>query len=633
MKYSLDGTNWTDITSSTDINLTGLSVGTIKVVKKGNGTTTIDSDPQSITVTKAETPNLTVTQPTVVGGKGTVATTTSHEYSSDNGSTWTTCTANQEFAVGTYLIRVKASGTVLASGNQAVTINPIISVTVTFKVVNGSWNEGEGEAATADKTVTLTGNVGDALKLSADQIPAVGNRPSETYKTGSWNTTPSTETEITNDTTYTYTYAAKEAAVVTKAPEAKTLTYTGSAQELVTAGTATGGTMQYALGNATEATQPYTTSIPTGTDAGTYYVWYKASGNSDYEESEPGCVEVTIREDGQPDNDEGNINVETFTEDGAPDCGLEVPDDTLDSLLTEEEKERLNSGEAVLFYLDVSNTDPSETDKSLIESKLKEISSDAQVGMFFDMSFYKQVGNDPNPEKITDLNGKKVNVLIDVPKELQNAESGKTRIFYVVRIHNGVAEIIAESTNTPIPVESDKFSTYAILYEDVEKSTGSSYEHHHHICERGHIFNYHVFQEPTTETDGYAGWVCDRCGIQDPDHADYVGPTGYIVLSAFPVFNDTLEKNIAAAPENGTVSISTKRWMSVRRGVLEALAARPDVTLSISFVYEGSEYELTMKGSDPALAEYLASSDLFYGFIYLGNGFGLEKKTAEVPQS
>ena len=253
--------------------------------------------------------------------------------------------------------------------------------------------------------------------------------------------------------------------------------------------------------------------------------------------------------------------------------------------------------------------------------------------MFFDMSFYKRVGDDPNPEKITDLNGKQVNVLIDVPKELQNAESGKTRIFYVVRIHNGVAEIIAESTNTPIPVESDKFSTYAILYEDVEKSTGSSYEHHHHICERGHLFNYHVFQEPTTETDGYAGWVCDRCGIQDPDHADYVGPTGYIVLSAFPVFNDTLEKNIAAAPENGTVSISTKRWMSVRRGVLEALAARPDVTLSISFAYENEDYVLTIKGSDPNLAGFTASGDLFYGFIYLGNGFGLEKKTAEVPQS
>ena len=140
-----------------------------------------------------------------------------------------------------------------------------ISQTVTFKVVNGSWND----ETTTDKTVTLTGYEGDTLKLAADQIPTVGTKPNDTYKAGSWDVTPSTETEITAATTYTYTYVAKEASVVTKAPEAKTLTYNGSAQELVTAGEATGGEMQYALGTATEATQPYTTSIPTATDAGT----------------------------------------------------------------------------------------------------------------------------------------------------------------------------------------------------------------------------------------------------------------------------------------------------------------------------------------------------------------------------
>ena len=80
-----------------------------------------------------------------------------------------------------------------------------ISKTVTFKVVNGSWNDG----TTADKTVTLTGYEGDTLKLAATQIPAVGTKPSDTYKAGSWNVTPSVDTAIENDTTYTYTYAAK----------------------------------------------------------------------------------------------------------------------------------------------------------------------------------------------------------------------------------------------------------------------------------------------------------------------------------------------------------------------------------------------------------------------------------------
>ncbi|MBQ6398536.1 MAG: carbohydrate-binding domain-containing protein [Clostridia bacterium] len=84
-------------------------------------------------------------------------------------------------------------------------------------------------------------------------------------------------------------------AEVTKAPTAKTLTYTGSAQELVTAGTPSGGTMQYAIGTKDAATGSYTTSIPTGTDAGTYYVWYKVIGDKDHNDSTPACVTVTIQ--------------------------------------------------------------------------------------------------------------------------------------------------------------------------------------------------------------------------------------------------------------------------------------------------------------------------------------------------
>jgi hypothetical protein len=64
-----------------------------------------------------------------------------------------------------------------------VTIRGAISQTVTFKVENGSWNEGEGDAATTDKTVNLTGYEGDKLKLTEDQIPAVGSKPKDnTYK-------------------------------------------------------------------------------------------------------------------------------------------------------------------------------------------------------------------------------------------------------------------------------------------------------------------------------------------------------------------------------------------------------------------------------------------------------------------
>ena len=81
-------------------------------------------------------------------------------------------------------------------------------------------------------------------------------------------------------------------------PSAITLVYNGTAQELVTAGVAEGGTMMYAIGNETEATQPYTTTIPTATDAGTYYVWYMVKGDPNHKDTDPACVEATIAKKG-----------------------------------------------------------------------------------------------------------------------------------------------------------------------------------------------------------------------------------------------------------------------------------------------------------------------------------------------
>ena len=85
-----------------------------------------------------------------------------------------------------------------------------VSAKVTFKVVNGAFNDG----TTADKTVTLTGNEGDTLKLATAEIPAVGGKPNADCKAGSWDVSPVTNTVITADKTYTYTYAKNDQPVI-----------------------------------------------------------------------------------------------------------------------------------------------------------------------------------------------------------------------------------------------------------------------------------------------------------------------------------------------------------------------------------------------------------------------------------
>ena len=133
------------------------------------------------------------------------------------------------------------------------------------------------------------------------------------YKFDGWNTAADgtgtkyadkAKVTLSTDITLYAIWTQMPAATVTRAPAGNNLTYTGSAQELVTAGEATGGTMQYALGdNATTAPTDeslYTTSIPTATEVGFYYVWYKAVGDASHSDSTAQCVTVTITANFKP---------------------------------------------------------------------------------------------------------------------------------------------------------------------------------------------------------------------------------------------------------------------------------------------------------------------------------------------
>ena len=80
-------------------------------------------------------------------------------------------------------------------------------------------------------------------------------------------------------------------ATLTNMPTAvANLVYTGSAQELVTAGVADGGTMQYKLG--TDGT--WSSDIPTATNAGEYTVYYKVLGDDNHGDIAEASVTVVM---------------------------------------------------------------------------------------------------------------------------------------------------------------------------------------------------------------------------------------------------------------------------------------------------------------------------------------------------
>ena len=74
-------------------------------------------------------------------------------------------------------------------------------------------------------------------------------------------------------------------------PVANDLTYTGTAQELVTAGSTNDGTLVYSLSE----TGTFSESIPSQTAVGDYTVYYKVIGDSAHSDSDVNSIQVSIR--------------------------------------------------------------------------------------------------------------------------------------------------------------------------------------------------------------------------------------------------------------------------------------------------------------------------------------------------
>lgn len=84
--------------------------------------------------------------------------------------------------------------------------------------------------------------------------------------------------------------------VVTPPAAVENLVYDGNANPLISAGCTTGGTMQYAIGDSADTAPAgkWSSDIPRGKAAGTYYVWYKVAGGTNYKDTVPACITVKI---------------------------------------------------------------------------------------------------------------------------------------------------------------------------------------------------------------------------------------------------------------------------------------------------------------------------------------------------
>lgn len=171
--------------------------------------------------------------------------------------------------------------------------------------------------------------------------------------------------------------------------------------------------------------------------------------------------------DDNPGADKGEISQEIQKDENAPDTKIPIPEKELgDLVLTPEDKEEAEKGSDIKILLTVTDAQNSvsDDDKKAVNSAL----NGYKVGQYLDISLFKVIG--ANQDKVTETAGK-VRIVITIPDALKNTNTKKTRTFGVIRVHNGQAVFLndTDTDENTITIETDRFSTYAIVYKDTNK--------------------------------------------------------------------------------------------------------------------------------------------------------------------
>ncbi|WP_026665450.1 Ig-like domain-containing protein [Butyrivibrio sp. FC2001] len=258
-------------------------------------------------------------------------------------------------------------------------------------------------------------------------------------------------------------------AKITAWPQAKAgMVDNGQARELVTAGTAENGTMYYALGsdsNTPPARGAFSTAIPKGTIADTYYVWYKAVGNGNYQDSDYGCVVVSIEEYNPINKGKTDEKVEQHAD--TPETSVSgISFELAYEVADPDEKDAVATGADATFIFELTNADNTvpAAEKQSLENAVRREAPNAIIGMFMDLKAFFQVEN-MRKRELNSLNGKTVTFNIKVPKKF-HAPAGIRRTFFILQNHRGKISILARTTATDIPFSAGDFSTYALAYSD-----------------------------------------------------------------------------------------------------------------------------------------------------------------------
>ncbi len=149
--------------------------------------------------------------------------------------------------------------------------------------------------------------------------------------------------------------------------------------------------------------------------------------------------------------------------------------------------------------------------------------------------------------------------------------------------------------------------------QEVKKEEKKEEKKEQHVCNMEWV----VVKEPTKKSDGLEQYRCKSCGRVEMQ----------VAINAASTYIKELYTAIDKAPANGTVVYNAEDYHTISKYVLQKMAQRNDVTVSIQFTYKNVPYTVVF----PAKTDYtklLQGKDQFFGFLGLNgyNGIAVAKR-------
>ena len=199
----------------------------------------------------------------------------------------------------------------------------------------------------------------------------------------------------------------------------------------------------------------------------------------------------TIPATGTPEEPE-NPNAEKLDKDAEVEPDAPIDEATLDNkkselldapaIFTEAEKQQIQSGTDARVWLDVKRTDESSIpteDKKEVTKEAEKIMGENPMITYFDADLFKQVeGGDKTQIHEPGID---IQVTILIPDELLNHDRTMVREYKIIRLHydavTGESKVDVLSGDFDrgtgeFSFKTDKFSTFAIAYTDIQLVTG-----------------------------------------------------------------------------------------------------------------------------------------------------------------